>query len=218
MNHKPPAAPTTFAQAFAHTSLDAFHLALEALVRGEAIARKLPRGYGPLRDQLSRALQSAYLQTCEGAARSGADRRARLGSARRAPRRAKRRRRSSQSRSCRSASVRKSNPSSSFSAGCAPRSWGSREGQAEQAAWPRRHRASRPRPLGGSVRAGFRLWGGRRWRRDGDAISLARQGADIPFIGDGTVLARRRLCRSVSCTVPLSSAATGPECSSCATR
>ena len=82
MNHNSPAAPPTFAQAFAHTSLDAFRLALEALVRGEAIARKLLRGYGPLRDQLSRALQSAYLQTCEGAARRGADRRARLGSAR----------------------------------------------------------------------------------------------------------------------------------------
>ena len=86
MNHDSPAAPTTFAtafaKAFAHTSLDAFQLALAALVRGEAIARKLPRGYGPLRDQLSPALQSAYLQTCEGAARRGADRRARLGSAR----------------------------------------------------------------------------------------------------------------------------------------
>ncbi|MBK8999882.1 MAG: hypothetical protein IPM35_29545 [Myxococcales bacterium] len=46
----------------AHTSLDAHRIALEALVRGDAIARKLPRGYGPLRDQLSRALQSAYLQ------------------------------------------------------------------------------------------------------------------------------------------------------------
>ena len=81
MNHSP-AVPTTFAKAFAHTSLDAYRIALEALKRGEAIARKLPRGYGPLRDQLSRALQSAFLQTCEGAARTGADRRARLASAR----------------------------------------------------------------------------------------------------------------------------------------
>jgi len=81
-----PAAPTTSATALARTfafgSLDAYCLALEALVRGEGVARKIPRGYAPLRDQLSRALQSAYLQTCEGAARSGADRRARLGSAR----------------------------------------------------------------------------------------------------------------------------------------
>ncbi len=68
--------------AFAHTSLDAYRIALEALVRGDRIARQLPRGYGPLRDQLSRALQSAYLQTCEGAAKSGAERRVRLGSAR----------------------------------------------------------------------------------------------------------------------------------------
>ena len=70
------------AAGFAHTSLDAHRIALEALARGDAIARRLPRGYGPLRDQLSRALQSAYLQTAEGAAKSGADRRARLGSAR----------------------------------------------------------------------------------------------------------------------------------------
>jgi four helix bundle protein len=86
MNYDSPAAPTpsatAYARAFAFTSLDAFRIALEALIRGEAIARKLPRGYAPLRDQLSRALQSAYLQTCEGAARGGADRRARLGSAR----------------------------------------------------------------------------------------------------------------------------------------
>ena len=68
--------------AFAHTSLDAYRIALEALSRGDRIARKLPRGYGPLRDQLTRALQSAYLQTCEGAAKSGADRRVRLGGAR----------------------------------------------------------------------------------------------------------------------------------------
>lgn len=67
---------------FAHTFLDAHRVALEALVRGDAIARKLPRGYGPLRDQLSRALQSAYLQTDEGAAKSGAERRVRLSSAR----------------------------------------------------------------------------------------------------------------------------------------
>ena len=67
---------------FAHTSLDAHRIALEALTRGDAIARRLPRGYGPLRDQLSRALQSAYLQTGEGAAKSGAERRVRLSSAR----------------------------------------------------------------------------------------------------------------------------------------
>jgi four helix bundle protein len=67
---------------FAHSALDAHRIALEALVRGDAIARKLPRGYGPLRDQLSRALQSAYLQTDEGAAKSGAERRVRLSSAR----------------------------------------------------------------------------------------------------------------------------------------
>ena len=67
---------------FAHTSLDAYRLALQALVHGDRIARGLPRGYGPLRDQLSRALESAYLQTCVGAAKRGGERRVRLGSAR----------------------------------------------------------------------------------------------------------------------------------------
>jgi hypothetical protein len=42
--------------AFAHTSLDACRIALEALARGDRVARKLPRGYGPLRDQLSLVL------------------------------------------------------------------------------------------------------------------------------------------------------------------
>ena len=82
---KPAAAAAAAAETvavFAHTSLDAHRIALEALTRGEAIARRLPRGYGPLRDQLSRALQSAYLQTGEGAAKSGAERRVRLSSAR----------------------------------------------------------------------------------------------------------------------------------------
>jgi four helix bundle protein len=70
------------AASFAHSSLDAYAIALDALVAGDRIARKLPRGYGPLRDQMARALQSAFLQTCEGAARNGADRKARLNGAR----------------------------------------------------------------------------------------------------------------------------------------
>ena len=59
---------------FDHERLDAFHVALDALVLGDAIGRALPRGYGNLSDQLRRALSGAYLQTSEGAARSGADR------------------------------------------------------------------------------------------------------------------------------------------------
>ena len=59
---------------FDHERLDAFHVALEALVLGDAIGRGLPRGYATLGDQLRRALQGAYLQTSEGAARTGADR------------------------------------------------------------------------------------------------------------------------------------------------
>jgi four helix bundle protein len=47
-------------------------------VKADALAKKLPRGYGPLADQLRRASQSAFLQLSEGAARSGADRAQRL--------------------------------------------------------------------------------------------------------------------------------------------
>jgi four helix bundle protein len=67
---------------FAHSRLEAFRVAKEALVRGDAIAKSLPRGYGPLADQLRRALLGAYLQTCEAAARTGADRGARFRCAR----------------------------------------------------------------------------------------------------------------------------------------
>ncbi|MBI5423482.1 MAG: hypothetical protein HZA32_05305 [Opitutae bacterium] len=67
---------------FAHHSLDAFHVILEALSLGDLIARALPRGYSKLADQLRRALLGAYLQFTEGAAREGADRSARLRCAR----------------------------------------------------------------------------------------------------------------------------------------
>ncbi|HVH42431.1 MAG TPA: four helix bundle protein [Labilithrix sp.] len=62
---------------FSYRRLDAFHIAKEVLSRGHAIAQKFPRGYGPLADQLRRALASAYTQTVEGASREGADRRQR---------------------------------------------------------------------------------------------------------------------------------------------
>ncbi len=67
---------------FPHHSLDAYQVALDALVKADALAKKLPRGYGPLSDQLRRASQSAFLQLSEGAARSGADRAQRLRGAR----------------------------------------------------------------------------------------------------------------------------------------
>ncbi len=67
---------------FPHHSLDAYEVALEALVRADEIAKRLPRGYGPLSDQLRRASQSAFLQLSEGAARVGADRAQRLRCAR----------------------------------------------------------------------------------------------------------------------------------------
>lgn len=67
---------------FDHHRLDAVAVAREAMIRGDAIARRLPRGYGVLSDQLRRALLSAYLQTAEGAHRNGADRLARFRGAR----------------------------------------------------------------------------------------------------------------------------------------
>ena len=67
---------------FTHHRLDAYAVALEALVSGDALVRSFPRGYGPLADQLRRALQGAFLQTSEAAARRGADRLARFRSAR----------------------------------------------------------------------------------------------------------------------------------------
>ena len=67
---------------FAHHKLDAFHVARSALVAGDALVRKLPRGYGPLADQMRRALLGAYLQLTEAAARDGNDRRQRFRCAR----------------------------------------------------------------------------------------------------------------------------------------
>ena len=67
---------------FAHHKLDAFHVAKGALVAGDAIVRKLPRGYGTLGDQTRRALLGAYLNLTEAAARSGNDRRQRFACAR----------------------------------------------------------------------------------------------------------------------------------------
>ncbi len=67
---------------FSHHRLDAFHVAKSALVGGDALVRKLPRGYGPLADQMRRALLGAYLQLTEAAARDGNDRRQRFRCAR----------------------------------------------------------------------------------------------------------------------------------------
>lgn len=67
---------------FAHHRLDAFHVAREALVGGDALVRKLPRGYAPLGDPMRRALLGAYLQLTEAAARDGNDRRQRFRCAR----------------------------------------------------------------------------------------------------------------------------------------
>ena len=67
---------------FPHHGLDAYAVALDALGRADRMANGLPRGYGPISDQLRRASQSAFLQLAEGAARFGADRANRLRGAR----------------------------------------------------------------------------------------------------------------------------------------
>ena len=67
---------------FDHEKLDAFRVARQALAEGEKIARALPRGYGSLKDQLRRALLSAYLGVAEAANRTGKDRQARFRCAR----------------------------------------------------------------------------------------------------------------------------------------
>ena len=67
---------------FDHHRLDAFSVAREALVLGNAIACRIPRGYGTLADQLRRALLSAFLGIAEGSSRSGSDRLARFRCAR----------------------------------------------------------------------------------------------------------------------------------------
>ncbi len=69
-------------QRFSYTRLDAYAVAREALVLGEAIAKGLPRGYAHLGDQLRRALLSTVLGIAEAASRSGADRTARFRCAR----------------------------------------------------------------------------------------------------------------------------------------
>jgi four helix bundle protein len=63
---------------FDHHKLDAYRVALEAMVRGMKLLARLPRGYAKLKDQGERALQGAFTQTAEGAARVGADRAQRL--------------------------------------------------------------------------------------------------------------------------------------------
>jgi four helix bundle protein len=58
------------------------HFAKRALVAGDALVRRLPRGYGPLADPLRRALLGAYVNLTEAAARDGNDRRQRFRCAR----------------------------------------------------------------------------------------------------------------------------------------
>src|SRR3954463_5940854 len=67
---------------FDHHRLDAFHVAREALRLGDSIARRLPRGYATLADQLRPALLPAYLGVAEASSRQGHDRMARFRCAR----------------------------------------------------------------------------------------------------------------------------------------
>ena len=75
-NSIPPRTP------FAHQRLRAWEVAIEALSLCDRAAKRLPRGYGPLADQLRRASQSACLQVAEGAAKHGAERAQRFRGAR----------------------------------------------------------------------------------------------------------------------------------------
>jgi four helix bundle protein len=78
-----PEHPRAFAPGpFDHERLDAFQVARQALACGERVAKVLPRGYGSLKDQLRRALLSAYLGVAEAANRTGKDRLARFRCAR----------------------------------------------------------------------------------------------------------------------------------------
>lgn len=78
-----PEPPSTWQPgAFEHHKLDAFAVCREALARGDRLARRFPRGYAKLGDQLRRALLSAYLGIAEAASRTGDDRRARFRCAR----------------------------------------------------------------------------------------------------------------------------------------
>ena len=63
--------------AFDFEKLDVFAVAREALARGDKVARRLPRGYATLADQLRRALLSTYLGIAEASSRAGNDRLAR---------------------------------------------------------------------------------------------------------------------------------------------
>ena len=67
---------------FDHHRLDAFHVARDAMVLGIGVSKKLPLGYGKLKDQLERALVGAFTQTTEASARTDGDRRARFRAAR----------------------------------------------------------------------------------------------------------------------------------------
>ena len=57
---------------FDHKRLVAYEVALEAMLRGSALLDCVPRGHATLVDQTRRALESAYLNTSEGAGKTGA--------------------------------------------------------------------------------------------------------------------------------------------------
>ena len=67
---------------FDHHRLDAWRIAKEALIEGQAIVSDIPRGYGKLTDQTRRALSGAFTLVSEAAARTGADRSYRMRCAR----------------------------------------------------------------------------------------------------------------------------------------
>ena len=68
-------APTTTwtAGPFDYERLEVTKIARETLRLVTRLAKTLPRGNANLADQMTRAIQSAWLQMCEGAGRRGAD-------------------------------------------------------------------------------------------------------------------------------------------------
>lgn len=63
-------------------ALSAYQVILNALVRGEAIARTLPSEHAELSEQMRRSLRGAFLGFVDGASLQGAERESRLSFAR----------------------------------------------------------------------------------------------------------------------------------------
>ena len=59
----------TTSTGFAHSRLDAFHVAMELMLGVEGVAAQLPRGHADLKDQVRRAASATVRNIAEGANR-----------------------------------------------------------------------------------------------------------------------------------------------------